>query len=559
MSSPSSTGAPPSRDIVQVGSYFLETLTTGMYENPFHCIREYIQNGFDAIHDAIRANQLSEGDGRILISLGGTPRNPSLSIRDNGIGIVSGKAFATLISLGSSRKTPSLHAGFRGIGRLAGIAYCTTLRFTTSAAGEAVATVVEFDCGRIRSYFSPGAEPVDVRDVVISSVRTQTIEANPADHFTEVEMTHLVDQGLEFVEVELLQPYLRQVSPVDYPDTFEFADKIRALADTFGEKLGIIHVEIKQKRERTAILKPYKSIYPTGRKNSWSKIHDIEVLISREHGWFGWIGISNFPGEIADDTAAGVRFRLKNIGIGDSDIIESIAAELTPSGTERRLQRWAIGEIFVTNTQVVPNARRDGFEDNKAWRIMRQDLQERVVKRVIRLARDESKTRNLIKAIAEEAAKYERIAKAAELDPLIKAMHEREIRKHLTALGSTTKLVGADPKEVSALTTRFKDVIELLSKIPVPVRTEPPAQNGSDGGAANKGDNGSGAGGPANSTPSQSTGGAGNVPSPPNSAPPPAPTTRESVIKDVLLTALDAPTAERLTARIIASLTAAGL
>src|ERR1700754_451633 len=134
---------------IEVGSFFLETLTTGMYEDPLHCIREYVQNSYDAIKDAVRAGVLKDGDGRVLISVGGTSRSPSLSIKDNGIGVPIERAYSTLVSLGASRKTPAQHAGFRGIGRLAGIAYCTTLRFTTKAKSEDRATVVEYDCGLI--------------------------------------------------------------------------------------------------------------------------------------------------------------------------------------------------------------------------------------------------------------------------------------------------------------------------------------------------------------------------------------------------------------------------
>jgi molecular chaperone HtpG len=522
-----------------------------MYENPFHCIREYVQNGFDAIRDAIREGQLPEGDGRILITIGGTQRRPTLSVRDNGIGIPSSKAFTTLISLGASRKTPSMHAGFRGIGRLAGIAYCTTLRFTTSAVGEATATVVEFDCGRIRSYFSPGAEPIDVREVVISSVRTYSAKAGELDHFTEVEMVHLVDQGLEFVEEELLQPYLRQVSPVDYPDTFEFADRIRKLAETFGESLSTVNVEIKQKRERKAILKPYKGVYPTGRKNSWSKIHNVELLLSKEHGWFGWIGISNFPGEIADDTAAGVRFRIKNIGVGDSDIIESVAAELTPSGTERRLQRWAIGEVFITNSQVIPNARRDGFEDNNAWETVRQDIKERVVKRITRFVRDESKTRNLIKSLGEELKRLSSAIKVTSISAVVKAELEREVQKNIATLGSPSKLVGADPKEVSDLATRFKDLLENLSNVQI---IDQPV---SDVGEPEKETSGSktyGATGvdlleKADGNGSKTTGEQHTQ----------ASLTRERVVRDVLLTELPLAQAERLALAIVARLAETGL
>src|SRR3990170_27552 len=98
---------------IEVGSFFLETLTTGMYENPFHCIREYVQNSYDAIRDAVRAKVLKDKDGRVSISVGGTARSPSLVIRDNGIGIPSERAYSTLVSLGASRKTPTQHAGFR--------------------------------------------------------------------------------------------------------------------------------------------------------------------------------------------------------------------------------------------------------------------------------------------------------------------------------------------------------------------------------------------------------------------------------------------------------------
>ena len=51
---PNSRQAIAANDVL-VGSYFLETLTTGMYENPFHCVREYVQNGFDAVQEAVRS------------------------------------------------------------------------------------------------------------------------------------------------------------------------------------------------------------------------------------------------------------------------------------------------------------------------------------------------------------------------------------------------------------------------------------------------------------------------------------------------------------------------
>lgn len=468
----------PTPDPIQVGSFFLETLTTGMYEDPFHAIREYVQNGFDAIQDAVRQELMSAEEGEILITVGGTARAPSLTIRDNGTGIPQANAYSTLVSLGASRKTPTHHAGFRGIGRLGGIAYCNTLRFTTTVRGEAVATVVEWDCGRVRSYFAPGAEAVDVRDVVRAAVKTRTKPEAEAAHFTEVEMVRLVDLGSEFVDLAKLQPYLRQVCPVDYADNFDFADQIRDIAKGYGERLPVVRVDVRQRRERLPIHKPYKRTYPTSRRNSISTLHHLEPFTRKDHGWYGWVGVSNFPGEIVDNTAAGVRFRVKNIQVGDSALIEELAAELTPGGTERRLQRWAVGEIFITSTEVVPNARRDGFEDSAAWRAIRHDIKEQVVKRVIKLIRGASSTRSAMNDFGEAVEKITALLNRATITTAEKTATDNAIRKHLATLtAADTKLPGADPKEVTTLISRFKELTEKLSKATVQDPTpETPAE-----------------------------------------------------------------------------------
>lgn len=470
----------PLIDSIQVGSFFLETLTTGMYENPLDCVREYIQNGFDALRDAISQELVKSDEARILVSTSGTSRSSTLSIRDNGTGLSLAKAVGTLISLGASEKQPATHAGFRGIGRLAGIAYCSKLRFTTKSAGEAQGTVVEFDCGLLRGHFSPGATAIDVRKVVADSVTTRVFDEQESEHYTQVDLIHLVNLGQEFVQSEKLLPYLRQVCPVEYQDQFELADRVRALATTQGETLPTVHVEFRQKKERLPILKPFKSSLATSKPNVFSRVHSIEVFSNKELGWFGWIGISNFPGEILDSTVAGVRFRTKNIQIGNAEIIESIAEELTTQGTERRLMPWAIGEIFVTNTQVVPNARRDGFEDGRAWREMRRDVKEQVVRRIVKLVRSASTTRSLLKRLKSAFQRQRDRVPADGLTEELKSDIQAEIAKSLKILEDPDKVIGADPKEVSDLISKFKELSEQLDEMEL---TTPSASGGEDEGA----------------------------------------------------------------------------
>ncbi len=444
-------------DTIRVGSFFLETLTTGMYENPFDCLREYVQNGFDAINDAIRASLIASGDGRLTITTSGAGARQNIAIRDNGAGIPKAEAVERLISLGASTKRPAKHAGFRGIGRLAGIAYCGTLRFTTKAAGEEEAIQLDFDCAKIRGFMGPGAVPRDVREVITQSVTATTLPARNGEHYTEVQMLALTGIGLDFVQPGPLTNYLRQYAPTDYSAGFDFGEQVRKYAEGSGHPLQFIEIELRIKRDRTRITKPYSNAYPSDTGEEVSVLDHIETIGNPENGWFGWFGISNFPGEIPDNTVAGLRFRQKNIQIGGSGIIESIAAKLTPKGSERRLQRWAVGEIFVVNPSVVPNARRDGFEDNLAWRRIKDDLQQ-IAGRIVKFARSSSKNRSKLaragKAIAATRQKLTSIVSAAEAGVI-----DAELKAQLDKIEKAVR-DGANPAEASELIAQIRDIRE---------------------------------------------------------------------------------------------------
>lgn len=474
----------PTEDI-EVGSFFLETLTTGMYEQPLHCIREYIQNAYDAINDAIRSGLINKDAGSILITVGGTDRSRSITVRDNGTGIPADRAYRTLVSLGASRKNPNRHAGFRGIGRLAGIAYCGTLRFKTTANGEPTGTVIAYDCGKIRSYLKPGAEPKDVRDVMRQAVSQSKFTTAPEEHYTEVEMEALTSVGLEFIEPGKLHPYLSQVCPVSYGDKFDYSDRISALAASCGDDLGVVQIETRVKRERFSIHKPYKNEAAAGKRGP-AKLHDIQTFISKENGWYGWIGVSQFPGEITDDTVAGVRFRMKNIQVGDALIMMDLAEQLTETGSERRLPRWTVGEIFITNPEIVPNARRDGFEDTPAWRSASDEIRDTVADRIVKLVRNASSSRSAIKSAFAFLDEVKTELEGPPLPAAEKKKRERKL-KSLIDKFSNGRVVGPDPKEISSLISALKELQERLAKAPVaepakpPPTMPPPTDSGTDG------------------------------------------------------------------------------
>lgn len=84
------------------GKFLLEILTRGMYSNPMHIYREYIQNSTDSIDKAIECGVVAESEAEIHIKI--NREKQSIIIHDNGCGIPVEKAKEILLSIGDSKK-----------------------------------------------------------------------------------------------------------------------------------------------------------------------------------------------------------------------------------------------------------------------------------------------------------------------------------------------------------------------------------------------------------------------------------------------------------------------
>ena len=85
-----------------IGSFLLESITTGMYGERKNAIREYVQNSFDGIQTAIENNIITQGTGQVSLTL--SPDSKNLVIYDNGAGLPHRIAVNTLTAVGASRK-----------------------------------------------------------------------------------------------------------------------------------------------------------------------------------------------------------------------------------------------------------------------------------------------------------------------------------------------------------------------------------------------------------------------------------------------------------------------
>ena len=131
----------------KAGMYLLETLTSGMYNDPLSIYREYIQNAVDSIDHSCMPLE------NALIEIKLDPVTKSVTIYDNGNGIPAEAAEKILSSIGSSNKHGTSQRGFRGIGRLGGFAFAKQVVFRTTTIGETTVSIQEWDCEKLRSIF----------------------------------------------------------------------------------------------------------------------------------------------------------------------------------------------------------------------------------------------------------------------------------------------------------------------------------------------------------------------------------------------------------------------
>jgi len=380
----------------RIGAFVLETLTTGMYTNPLDTLREYIQNSFDAIREAERLNLLSSGSGRIKISI--DERTRTLVLRDNGTGIPQNDIQSRLVNIGMSAKSIHTDAGFRGIGRLAGIAYCKRLTFKTQADGEYEVSTVEFDCDQLRHAMSPKMRQVKELVEIISNYATISKEkTRKKEHFFEVRLESVIEAGQPFLDWKLINTYLSQIAPVGLDtQSFPYAGVFDKWLREHNITIPKVSIIINAGTINYQIFKPYRKItYTTKRERH--KIHVKGIRFSPDDAspeslFWGWYAETNCPGTFGDDMVAGFRLRKANIGIGMAEPMTEIFS--TASESYARLNKYFMGEIHIQDPNVIPNARRDGFEDSPEWTEIRKQLVDFALE-LSREAYQLSKARNL--------------------------------------------------------------------------------------------------------------------------------------------------------------------
>ncbi|MDF7812857.1 ATP-binding protein [Hymenobacter sp. YC55] len=352
-----------------IGKFVLENLTTGMYKDSYCVYREYIQNSADAIDKAVSSKQLVEKDANIFIEV--LKESRKITFHDNGTGISREKVADVLLNIAQSEKVIGKDKGFRGIGRLGGLGYCDKLVFETSFAGEETKSIITWDSKLLTEIIQDRDKKESAADVIdaVTTLDLSQYEESGMHYFNVIMYGVRKDELLEVADVE---EYLKMVAPLPFDNGFIFRTKIKEDAAANG----ILFDEYNIFLNNDKLYKGYTTmIYDMnkGKKTKIGEIKDVYFFQQNDNKgkllFWGWRSISDIQNAYLKPVnySRGLRLRKNNIQIGD----EYIFAELFP---ESRFALHIVGEVHALHPSLVPNGRRDDFEDSVLYNEFKNKL-----------------------------------------------------------------------------------------------------------------------------------------------------------------------------------------
>ena len=219
---------------------------------------------------------------------------------------------------------------------------------------------MRWDCKKLKAILRSSEEHHDLRDAVSQVVELRRIPATDfPERFFEVELRSIIrHRNDQMLSAAAINTYLAQVAPVPFRPDFPFRDQILKHVGPHIS-LGDLRVEIGDGGEQ--VYRPHGQSMEIG-VGVLDAFTDVELLniegIDGETACVGWVLHHGYTGALPSAcNVRGLRVRCGNIQVGDERIFE----ELFP---EARFNAWSVGELHIIDPRIVPNGRRDHFEQS---------------------------------------------------------------------------------------------------------------------------------------------------------------------------------------------------
>ena len=344
---------------IVIGKDVLELVSSAMYVDPMTVYREYVQNAADAVDAARAAGALTVVEpGRVDISV--DPGTRAVRIRDNGCGVPFRDFGRKLTALGGSAKRGTTTRGFRGVGRLAGLGYAQELIFRSRVPGEADISQLRWDCRRLKAALGEASDDTGAADLIRKMTALERVGNDDApERFFEVEMRGIIRlRNDRLMSPVAISEYLSQVAPVPFSPVLSFGGE---LSKALSRHLDLGELDIRIDGADEPVYRPHRDSFSFDGKQSvkFDGLSFVEIPgVDDDVAAVAWVLHHAYEGAVPTGTLVkGLRLRTGNIQVGDHVLLEDLFHE-------PRFNGWSVGEVHVIDRRIVPNGRRDQFEQN---------------------------------------------------------------------------------------------------------------------------------------------------------------------------------------------------
>ena len=334
--------------------FILEVLTSGLYPNKHHVIREYVQNSYDAILK-LRKTAPDPSLGKITIKIS----NPSIFILDDGIGMDE-KKINQYRYVGYSEKKRGEAAGFRGIGKLSGISVAEKLIITTSPIGVGKRYRLIFDAQAMLSVIMNLKEQgknISLNDLLKNHTSLTDEDEDPDAHYTLVELHNIKEDSRLLKDESQVADYLKSNVPVDFDPNFSYG----ATLDSWLRQYVIDYDTVPIFLNGNRLYKPFLTKINPPQNGFIHDVDDDEIDDDTSPLAAYWYCEHSGIGQFEDKEKRGLIYRVKNFAVGDNQLPR---ISLWTTNPERAYYFW--GEIYICDPEVIPTSDRGDFEQNEA-------------------------------------------------------------------------------------------------------------------------------------------------------------------------------------------------
>ena len=373
-----------------IGVALLESITSGLYEDPLIVIREYVQNSYDANPKEVTIFY-DENDSTFVI-------------KDNGSGMDK-EDILIAKKIGISNKSNE-QVGFRGIGIYAGLAVADEIKIITTKKGCDKKYTLHLECDKIKEEQNSRVSLVSVMN---DYVHLSEIDCNIDESYTEVYLKINKNFRQNFLDELKIKRFIGLSLPTDFDPKFKFSTIIN---EKLKENIPN-YVNIKIRYSGDFVYKPCVDFLEDPK---FGLISDG----TKDYAFY-WACINKNRGKIKNQDVSGMIFKMKGFTIGD----RSTSKELFISS---HLMDWITGEIHIINDDIIPNASRDYFEFNESYTKFENLIKTKLRTDLERYIRNKSDRENAEKVTIDGIKRFKEINESFnELNTIEKALKKKEL------------------------------------------------------------------------------------------------------------------------------------